>query len=71
MIDNNMEWLDNHQSEDAEVYDAKIKECEGVANPIMTKMYQAAAGAGGMPGGMPEGAASESTAGGATVEEVD
>ena len=70
MIDNNMEWLDNHQSEDAEVYDAKIKECEGIANPIMTKMYQAASG-GQMPGGMPEAAESESTAGGATVEEVD
>ena len=70
MIDNNMEWLDSHQSEDAEVYDAKIKECEGIANPIMTKMYQAASG-GQMPGGIPEAAESESTAGGATVEEVD
>ena len=38
MIDNNMEWLDSHQTEEAEVYEAKIKECEGIANPIMTKM---------------------------------
>ena len=49
---------------------AKIKECEGIANPIMTKMYQAASG-GQMPGGVPEAADADSTAGGATVEEVD
>jgi heat shock 70kDa protein 1/2/6/8 len=73
MIDNNMEWLDSHQSEDADVYDAKIKECEGIANPIMTKMYQEAGGQmpGGVPGEMPEAAEAESSAGGATVEEVD
>ena len=73
MIENNMTWLDSHQSEDAETYEAKLKECEAVANPIMTKMYQAAGGAeaGGMPGGMPEGMPSDSSAGGATVEEVD
>ena len=70
MIDNNMEWLDSHQSEEVEVYEAKIKECEGIANPIMTKMYQQASG-GQMPEGMPEATTSESSAGGATVEEVD
>ena len=36
----------------------------------MTKMYQAASG-GQMPGGVPEGTTAESSAGGATVEEVD
>lgn len=67
MIDNNMEWLDNHQTEDAEVYESKIKECEGVANPIMTKMYQEAGGQ--MPGGP---VPSEEESGAApTVEEVD
>ena len=70
MIDNNMEWLDSHQTEEAEVYEAKIKECEGIANPIMTKMYQAASG-GQMPGGVPQGTDADSSAGGATVEEVD
>ena len=72
MIDNNMEWLDNHQTEDAEVYEAKIKECEGVANPIMTKMYQDAGGQ--MPGAqMPGGPVQTEEASGTapTVEEVD
>ena len=64
-----MTWLDAHQSEDAETYESKLKECEGIASPIMTKMYQAAGG--GAPGGMPEGMPSDSSAGGATVEEVD
>merc|ERR1712083_649289 len=51
--------------------EAKQKELEGVVNPIMMKVYQAAGGApdGGMPGGgdggMPGGG------GGPTVEEVD
>ena len=67
MIDNNMEWLDNHQTEDAEVYEAKIKECEGVANPIMTKMYQDAGGQ--MPGGPVPTEEASGTA--PTVEEVD
>ena len=73
MIENNMTWLDSHQSEDGETYESKLKECEGIASPIMTKMYQAAGGGApqGMPGGMPEGMPSDSTTGGATVEEVD
>merc|ERR1712107_398441 len=33
------------------VYKGKQKEVEAVVNPIMTKMYQQAGGAGGMPGG--------------------
>merc|ERR1712211_68547 len=37
------------------VYEGKQKEVEAVVNPIMTKMYQQAGGAGGMPGGMPGG----------------
>ena len=63
-----MEWLDSHQSEEVEVYDAKIKECEGIANPIMTKMYQEASG-----GQMPvecQMPASESSAGGATERKL-
>ena len=76
MIENNMNWLDAHQSEDAETYEAKLKECEEVSNPIMTKMYQEAGQGmpegmpGGMPGGMPEGMPGDSVPG-ATVEEVD
>ena len=49
------------------------KELEGVVNPIMMKVYQAAGG-GGMPeGGMPGGGMGGAPGGGAgpTVEEVD
>ena len=30
-----MEWLDSHQSEDAETYEAKQKEVEEVSNEVM------------------------------------
>jgi len=45
-------WLDANQSASKEEFDAKMKELEGVVNPIMTKLYSQAggAGAGGFPG---------------------
>ena len=76
-----LEWLDKTDSAEKEDYEAKQKELEKVCNPIITKLYQSAggAGAGGMPGSMPggfpgaQGAAQpgsgEST--GPTIEEVD
>merc|ERR1712173_174878 len=66
-------WLDNNQTAEKDEFEHKKKELEAVANPIMTKLYQAAGGApGGMPGGMPGGApAGDSAAGGPTIEEVD
>ncbi len=66
-----LEWLDANQLAEIEEFEHKQKELEGVANPIMTKMYQGAGGApGGMPGGMPDmgGAAPSSSP---KVEEVD
>lgn len=49
-------------------FDAKQKEVEGVVNPIMMKVYQAAGGAPDMPSAdMPAGPGGE----GPTVEEVD
>jgi len=61
-------------------YKDKQKEVEGICNPIVTKLYQAAGGApGGMPGGMPgaggmpggPGAGGPAAGSGPTVEEVD
>ncbi|KAL8805315.1 MAG: hypothetical protein Q9223_005296 [Gallowayella weberi] len=43
-------WLDDNQTATTEEYQDKQKELEGVANPIMVKMY--GGGEGGMPGGM-------------------
>jgi len=77
-----IEWLDNNQTAEIDEFEDKKKELESVANPIMTKMYQAAGAAGGAPGGMPGGmpgqempgqsGASNSNGGaGPTIEEVD
>jgi len=49
-----VEWLDNHQSETAEVYDEKKKEVEEVSNEVMKKLYAEAGGASGAEGGMPD-----------------
>merc|ERR1711881_281257 len=43
-----LDWLDDNQEADAEEYEEKQKELEGIANPIMQKIYQAGGGGGGM-----------------------
>merc|ERR1712129_394641 len=54
MIEDALKWLDDNQEAEAEVYQEKQKEIEGVANPVLHAAYGAAGGApGGMPGGMP------------------
>jgi len=72
-----IKWLDANQLAEAEEYEHKQKELEGICNPIITKLYQ---GAGGMPpggfpgaGGAAPGAApgAGGAAGGPTIEEVD
>merc|ERR1719253_85463 len=67
-----LDWLDKNQLAEKDEFEAKQKELEGVVNPIMMKVYQAAGG-GGMPeGGMPGGGMpGGGNAGGPTVEEVD
>jgi L1 cell adhesion molecule like protein len=77
-INKAIEWLENNQNGEKEEYESKQKELEGVAMPIMTKLYQG----GGMPdmagGGMPDmggmgGGAPPSGGGGGGphIEEVD
>ena len=78
-----IEWLDQNSSGEKEDYEAKQKELEKVCNPIITKLYQGAGGAGGMPGGAPGGMPTGGFPGGAqpgsagqessgpTIEEVD
>ncbi|EER12208.1 heat shock protein 70, putative [Perkinsus marinus ATCC 50983] len=65
-----LDWLDKNQLAEKEEFEAKQKEVEGVVNPIMMKVYQAA---GGGASGMPEGGSPPPAAGGSgpTVEEVD
>ena len=71
-------WLDSNQMAEQDEFEDKLKELEGICNPVIQKMY-AAGGGGGMPGGgMPDmggaaGAPPPSGDGGAgpTIEEVD
>merc|ERR1711937_53472 len=76
-VQDTLDWLDKNQLAEKDEFEAKQKELEGVVNPIMMKVYQAAGGdGGGMPGGgMPDfGGGAPPGAGGAggpTVEEVD
>merc|ERR1712138_167090 len=49
-----LDWLDKNQMAEKDEFEAKQKEVEGIVNPIMMKVYQAAGGSGEMPtGGMP------------------
>merc|ERR1712021_228568 len=50
-----LDWLDKNQLAEKDEFEAKQKELEGVVNPIMMKVYQAAGGGGGDMGGMPGG----------------
>lgn len=43
-----LEWLDDNQSAEKEDYEEKLKEVEGVCNPIISAVYQRS---GGAPGG--------------------
>merc|ERR1712071_334175 len=71
-----LDWLDKNQLAEKDEFESKQKEIEGVVNPIMMKVYQAAGGGGegGMPdfgaggGAPPPGAGG---GGGPTVEDVD
>lgn len=73
-------WLDGNQMAETDEFQDKQKELEALSAPIMTKMYQSAGGAGGVPpgfggeGGMPGAGGAGAGAGsgkGPTIEEVD
>merc|ERR1712209_143298 len=74
-VQETLDWLDKNQLAEKDEFEGKQKELEGVVNPIMMKVYQAAGGGAGMPeGGMPGGGFSGGAPGnacGPTVEEVD
>jgi len=72
------DWLAANEAADKDTFEAKMKEVEGICQPIVMKIYQSAGGAPGGAGGMPDfggadggadsGAASSA---GPKVEEVD
>merc|ERR1712147_586045 len=47
-VQETLDWLDKNQLAEKDEFEAKQKELEGVVNPIMMKVYQAAGGAGEM-----------------------
>ena len=51
--DEGIKWLDEHQNEDKETYENKLKEYTDKTQSIMIKLYQQGGASGGMPGGMP------------------
>merc|ERR1712127_661767 len=68
-----IDWLDSNQSAAIDEFEDKKKEFEGIANPIMTKLY---GGSQGQSQGMPnQGAAADASnsngGAGPTIEEVD
>jgi L1 cell adhesion molecule like protein len=78
-IDEILNWLNENDGGEKEVYEEKQKELEAIANPVLTAAYGAATGGapGGMPGGMPggfpggPGPAGPGAGGEPSVEEVD
>merc|ERR1711935_1003562 len=66
-----LDWLERNQMAEKDEFDAKQKEVEGIVNPIMMKVYQAAGGEGGMPDMGGAGGAPPTSGTGPTVEEVD
>jgi len=80
-VNETISWLDSSQEASKEEYESRQKDLEGVANPIMQRLYGSAGGApgggfpgagfpgAGAPGGFPDaGAGGED---GPSVEEVD
>ena len=73
-VEEAISWLDGNQTAEIDEFEDKLKELEGVCNPIISKMYQ---GAGGAPppgadfGGAGAGAAGPGAGPGPKIEEVD
>ncbi|XP_071742175.1 heat shock 70 kDa protein-like [Rutidosis leptorrhynchoides] len=70
-VDEGLEWLEKNQLAEVDELEDKLKELEGVCNPIISKMYQGAGASGDVP--MGEGTANGGAGGGAgpKIEEVD
>jgi heat shock protein 5 len=50
-----IDWMDDNPEAEKDDYETKLKELEGVCNPIVTKLYQEHGGGPGGPGGDEEG----------------
>lgn len=70
-IDSTIQWLDGNQLAEADEFEDKMKELEGICNPIIARMYQGGAGP-DMGGAMDDDGPSAGASGpGPKIEEVD
>ncbi|CAN6896125.1 hypothetical protein Bca4012_094152 [Brassica carinata] len=72
-IDETIEWIEGNQLAEVDEFEYKLKELEGICSPIISKMYQGGASAGGANDGMPGDGGSGGSGGGQgpKIEEVD
>ncbi|KAL6541087.1 70-kilodalton heat shock protein [Orobanche minor] len=77
-VEETIGWLEGNQLAEVDELEDKLKELEGICNPIISKMYQGGGGGGGtmdedLPGGSGAsgGAGGGSRSGGPKIEEVD
>ncbi|KAK4267668.1 hypothetical protein QN277_024420 [Acacia crassicarpa] len=71
-IDETMEWLERNQLAEVDELEDKLKELEGLCNPIIAKMYQGGGGGAAAGGDMPMGGdAGGGSGAGPKIEEVD
>jgi L1 cell adhesion molecule like protein len=69
-----IQWLDQNQLAESDEFDDKMKELEGICNPIIARMYQGGAGAAGGPSPSYEDGNEDIPSGsgpGPKIEEVD
>jgi L1 cell adhesion molecule like protein len=72
-VEETISWLDGNQTAEIDEFEDKLKELEGICNPIISKMYQGAGGAAPDRGGMGGDAGAEGPGAGPgpKIEEVD
>ena len=70
-VDSAISWLDSNQLAEVDEFEDKMKELEGICNPIIAKMYQGAGAGMGDAAGMDEDAPSGGSGAGPKIEEVD
>lgn len=71
-IEEAIKWLDGNQLAETDEFEDKMKELEGICNPIIAQMYQSSAEGGMGGGGMDEDGPSAGGSGaGPKIEEVD
>ena len=76
-VEDTIGWLEGNQLAEVEEFEDKLKELEGICNPIIAKMYQGGGGdasmggAGDMPGAGYGGSTGSGGGAGPKIEEVD